>query len=177
MMGLPCMSAASFPPDSAYLSACSRDQSKGLGAYSPESGIAITLPARSSVPILALLLNKGTKMTAGLVIFCPGLAVAVPAPRVVAFPLQSLSCGDIRRRLNSPCVVTRAEERLILALQVFVGLDGPELGGELFKLGPALRDDHANRLVDLEPHRHQLAGEFPAHAETRACPVGFDYAL
>jgi len=62
--------------------------------------------ARSLVPLLVLLLNKGTKMAAGLMIVCPGLAVAVPAPRVVAFPLQSLSCGDIRRRLNSPCVVT-----------------------------------------------------------------------
>lgn len=39
MMGLPFMSAASAPPDATYLSACSRDQSHGLGAYSPESGM------------------------------------------------------------------------------------------------------------------------------------------
>src|SRR5271168_5543511 len=43
MMGLPFISAASDPPDSAYLSACSRDQSQGLGAYSPVSGIPTTL--------------------------------------------------------------------------------------------------------------------------------------
>jgi hypothetical protein len=65
----------------------------------------------------------------------------------------------------------------MLALQIFIRLDAPEFRGELFKLGSALRDDHADRLVDLESHRRVFAGEFPAHAETRACPVGFDYAL
>src|SRR6201992_500791 len=43
MMGLPFMSAASAPPDSAYLSACSRDQSQGDGSYSPGSGMSTTL--------------------------------------------------------------------------------------------------------------------------------------
>src|SRR5277367_4043806 len=43
MMGMPFISAASAPPDSAYLSACSRDQSHGLGAYSPSSGMTNTL--------------------------------------------------------------------------------------------------------------------------------------
>ena len=65
----------------------------------------------------------------------------------------------------------------MLALQIFIGLDKPEFRDEFFELAPALRDDHADRLVDLESHRHQFAGEFPAHAETRTCPVGFDYAL
>jgi hypothetical protein len=65
----------------------------------------------------------------------------------------------------------------MLALQIFIRLDAPEFRGELFKLGSALWDDHADRLIELESHRHQFAGEFPAHAETRACLVGFDYAL
>src|ERR1700742_1191417 len=65
----------------------------------------------------------------------------------------------------------------MLAVQIAIGLDGPEFGDELLELGPALRNDHADRLVDLESHRCQLAGEFPAHAETRACPVGLDDAL
>src|ERR1700733_15339626 len=43
MMGLPFISAASAPPDSAYLSACSRDQSQGDGSYSPVSGMSTTL--------------------------------------------------------------------------------------------------------------------------------------
>src|ERR1700733_7044048 len=51
MMGMPFMSAASAPPDSAYLSACSRDQSQGLGSYSPVSGMFTTLgPGRVWVP-------------------------------------------------------------------------------------------------------------------------------
>src|SRR6185437_6138876 len=48
IIGLPFMSAASDPPDSAYLSACSRDQSHGDGAYSPSSGMSPTLGARPS---------------------------------------------------------------------------------------------------------------------------------
>jgi hypothetical protein len=81
-------------------------QFKGLGAYSPESGMPITSRPQSLLPRLVLLLNKGTKMAAGLVIRCAGLTVAVSAFRVVAFPLQSLSRGDVRRCMNSPCVVT-----------------------------------------------------------------------
>src|ERR1700756_5905024 len=46
MTGLPCNSVPSVPPDSMYLSACSRDQSTGLGTYSPSSGIPPTLRAR-----------------------------------------------------------------------------------------------------------------------------------
>src|SRR5271156_6084478 len=116
-------------------------------------------------------------MTASLVIRCSGLAVDVSGPRVVALPLHSLSRGGGRRCPHLPFPVTWGKERLMLALQNFVRFDAPEFGCELFKLGSALRDDHADRLVDLESHRHQFAGEFPAHAETRACPVGFDYAL
>src|ERR1700739_4630255 len=63
------------------------------------------------------------------------------------------------------------------AVQIFIRLDTPKFRGELFQLGSALRDDHADGLVDLESHRHQFAGEIPIHAETRACPVSFDYAL
>ena len=44
-------------------------------------------------------------MTASLVIWCPGLAVDVSAPRVVALPLHSLSRGDVRRRLGLPDLV------------------------------------------------------------------------
>jgi hypothetical protein len=62
MIGLPFMSAASAPPDSACLSACSRDQSLGLGADSPVSGIATTLRPRSNpavlLPLVMLWLNK-----------------------------------------------------------------------------------------------------------------------
>lgn len=36
---LSCSCVPSVPPDFIYVSACSRDQSSGLGAYSPESGI------------------------------------------------------------------------------------------------------------------------------------------
>ncbi|CKV43089.1 Uncharacterised protein [Mycobacterium tuberculosis] len=39
MTGFPCSCVPSVPPDFIYVSACSRDQSSGLGAYSPESGI------------------------------------------------------------------------------------------------------------------------------------------
>src|SRR6202035_1577415 len=116
-------------------------------------------------------------MTASLMIRCPGLAVSVSASRIVAVPLRLLSRGDPRCSLVPICRATFAKKQLMLPLQIFVRLDAPEFGGELFKLGSALRDDHADRLVDLEPHRHQFAGEFPAHAETRACPVSFDYAL
>src|SRR5271163_3436495 len=116
-------------------------------------------------------------MTTSLVIRCPGLAVDVSAPRVVALPLHPLSCGDCRRCPHLPFHVTWTKKRLMLALQIFVRFDAPEFGCELFKLGSALRDDHADRLVDLESHRHQFAGEFPAHAETRTCPVSFDDAL
>src|SRR5277367_2297557 len=116
-------------------------------------------------------------MTASLVILCPGLAVDVSAPRVVALPLHWLSRGDGRRCLGLPFHVTWAKERLMLAMQIFVRVDAPEFGCEVFKFGSALRDDHADRLVDLESHRHQFAGEFPAHAEThlpsqfRLCPL------
>ena len=65
----------------------------------------------------------------------------------------------------------------MLALQILIRLDKPELRDELFKFGSPLRDDHADRLVDLESHRHQFAGEFPAHTETRTSPIRFDYAL
>src|SRR5271156_191251 len=116
-------------------------------------------------------------MTASLVIRCPGLAVDVSAPRVVALPLHWLPRGEGRRCLGLPFHVTWAKERLMLAMQIFVRLDGPEFGCEVFKFGSALRDDHADRLVNLESHRHQFAGEFPVHAETRTCPVSFDYAL
>src|SRR5271156_1141915 len=116
-------------------------------------------------------------MTASLVIRCPGLAVGVSASRVVALPLHLLSRGDPRYLLDLFCRVTRAKKELMLALQIFIRLDVPEFRGELFELGATLRDDHADRLVDLESHRHQFAGEFPAHAETRTCPVSFDYAL
>src|ERR1700728_2756628 len=116
-------------------------------------------------------------MTASLMISCPGLAVSVSASRIVAVPLGLQSRGDSRCSLELICRATFAKKQLMLPLQIFVRLDAPEFGGELFKLGPALRDDHADRLVDLESHRHQFAGEFPAHAETRACPVGFDDAF
>src|SRR5580693_2407904 len=108
-------------------------------------------------------------MTASLMIRCPSLAVDVSAPRVVGLPLHSLSRGDGRRCPPLPFHVTWAKKSLMLALQIFVRFDAPEFGCELFKLGSALRDDHADRLVDLESYRHQFAGEFPAHAETRAC--------
>src|SRR3984885_9340041 len=116
-------------------------------------------------------------MTASLMIWCPGLAVSVSASRIVAVPLRLQSRGDPRCSLEPICRATFAKKQLMLALQIFVRLDAPEFRGELFKLGSALRDDHADRLVDLESHRHHFAGEFPAHAETCACPVGFDYAL
>src|ERR1700761_2047440 len=124
-----------------------------------------------------LCLNKWTKMTASLVIRCPGIAIDVSAPRVVALPLHSLSRGDGRRCIGLPFHVTRAKERLVLAQQIFVRVELPEFGCEVFKLGSALRDDHADWLVALESHWHQFAGEFPVHAETRACPVSFDDAL
>ncbi len=38
----------------------------------------------------------------------------------------------------------------MLAAQIFIGFDVPQFGSELFELGPALRDNHADRLVDLE---------------------------
>ena len=116
-------------------------------------------------------------MTASLVIGCPGFAVGVSASVVVAFPLHLLSRGAPRYLLDLLCRVTGAKKKLMLALQIFIGLDGPKFGGELLELGSALRDDHADRLVDLESHRHQFASEFLAHAETCACPVCFDYAL
>src|ERR1700722_6024489 len=116
-------------------------------------------------------------MTSSLVIRCPGLAVDVSAPRVVALPLHWLSRGDGRCCPGLSFHVTWVKERLVLAIQILVGVDAPEFGCEVFKFGSALRDDHAHRLVDLETHRHQFAGEFPVHAETRTCPVSFDYAL
>src|ERR1700722_13153307 len=48
------------------------------------------------LPLPMLRLNKGTKTAASLVIRCSGLAVGVPASRVVALPLHSLSRGDPR---------------------------------------------------------------------------------
>src|SRR5689334_13308694 len=116
-------------------------------------------------------------MTASLVVRCPGLAVDVLATCVIALPLNWLSRSDRGRCLGLPFHVTRAKERLVLAIQVFVRLEAPEFGCEVFKFGSALRNDHADGLVDFESHRHQFAGEFPAHTETSAGPVGFDYAL
>src|ERR1700746_833603 len=113
-------------------------------------------------------------MTASLVIRCPGLTVDVSASRVVALPLHSLSRGAPRHLLDLLCHITRAKKELMLALQIFIGLDAPEFRGELLKLASALRNDHADRLVDLESHRYQFAGEFPAHTETPACPIGFE---
>lgn len=55
--------------------------------------------------VLVLWLNKRTKMTTSLVIFCPGLAVDVSTPRVVALPLDSFSRGDVRCCLDSPDLV------------------------------------------------------------------------
>jgi hypothetical protein len=46
------------------------------------------------LPLLIVLLNKWTEMTAGLVIRCAGLAVAVSALRVVALPVHALSRGE-----------------------------------------------------------------------------------
>src|ERR1700744_529275 len=116
-------------------------------------------------------------MSASLVIRRPGLTVDVSAPRVVALPLHWLSRGHGRRCLGLPFHITWAKERLVLAMQIFVSVEAPKFGCEVFKLGPALWDDHADRLVDLQTHRHQFAGELPVHAENRACPVSFDYAL
>src|ERR1700760_3046412 len=105
-------------------------------------------------------------MTASLVIRCPGLAVGVVASRVVALPFHWLSRGDPRYLFDLFCRVTRAKKKFMLALQIFIRLYVPEFRCELFELGSTLRDDHADRLVDLESHRHQFAGQFPAHAET-----------
>src|ERR1700739_2199222 len=88
-------------------------------------------------------------MTASLVIWCPGLAVSVAAVRIVAVPLRLLSRGDPRCSLVRICRATFAKKQLMLSLQIFVRLDAPEFGGELFKLGSALRDDHADPLLDL----------------------------
>jgi hypothetical protein len=66
------------------------------------------IPGPTPAVLLALLtlwLNKWTKMTASLVIFCPGLAVDVSTLRVVALPLDSFSRGDVRRCLDSPDLV------------------------------------------------------------------------
>jgi hypothetical protein len=53
-----------------------------------------------------LWLNKRTKMTASLVIRCPGLAVSVSASRVVGLPLRLLSRGDPRCLLGLTCRAT-----------------------------------------------------------------------
>ena len=45
-------------------------------------------------------------MTASLVIRCPGLAIGVPASRVVALPLHSLSRGDPGYLLDLLCRIT-----------------------------------------------------------------------
>src|ERR1700742_5328864 len=115
-------------------------------------------------------------MTASLVIGCPGLAVDVSSPRVVALPLHWLSRGNGRRRLGLPFHVPWAKERLVLAIQIFVRVEAPEFGCEVFKFGSALRDDHAERLVDLETHRQRFPGGPPDHRETRTRPVSFYYA-
>ncbi len=57
-------------------------------------------------PLLVLLLNKWTKMTASLVIVRPGLAVGMAAPRLVALPRHSLSRGGVHRYLDLPYLVT-----------------------------------------------------------------------
>ena len=141
------------------------------------AGAGLDLERGVLLLLLILWLNKRTQMTASLVIRRPGIAVGVSASRVVALPLHSLSRCDPLHLLDLLCHVTRAKKELVLALQIFIRLDRPEFRGELFQLGSALRHDHADRLVDLESHRHQFAGDFPTHAETRACPVGFDYAF
>src|ERR1700739_3196333 len=97
-------------------------------------------------------------MTASLVIRCPGLTVDVSASRVVALPLHSLSRGAPRPLLDLLCHVTRAKKGLMLALQIFIGLDAPEFRGELLKLASALRNDHADRLPAPETHPDHFSG-------------------
>src|ERR1700678_3583020 len=99
-------------------------------------------------------------MTASLMIRCPSLAVDVSAPRVGGLPLTSLSRGDGRRCPHLPFHVAWAKKTLMLALQIFVRFDAPEFGCELFKLGSALRDDHADRLVGPEFLLHEFWGGF-----------------
>ena len=55
--------------------------------------------------LLTLWLNERTKMTSSLVIFCPGFAVYVSTPRVVALPRNSFSRSDVGRCLDSPDLV------------------------------------------------------------------------
>src|ERR1700722_16537531 len=105
-------------------------------------------------------------MTSSLVIRCPGLAVDVSAPRVVALPLHRLSRGDGRRCPGLSFHVTWAKERLVLAIQILVGVDAPEFGCEVFKFGSALRDDHAHRLVRRQKDPQQVAGGFSVSCET-----------
>jgi hypothetical protein len=85
------------------------------------------------------LLHKGTKVTASLVIRCPGLAVGVSAPQIVTLPLHWLSRGRPPRLFDLLCRAAGAEKELVLALQLFVRLDMPELGRERFELGSARR--------------------------------------
>src|ERR1700745_4326277 len=97
-------------------------------------------------------------MTASLMIWCPGLAVPVSALRIVAVPLRLLSRRHPRCSLVRICRATFAKKQLMLSLQMFVRLDAPEFGGELFKLGSALRDDHADRLPALATQPQHFSG-------------------
>src|ERR1700757_2113745 len=99
-------------------------------------------------------------MTASLMIRCPGLAVSVSASRIVAVPLGLQSRGDPLCSLELTCSATFAKKQLVLPLQIFVRLDAPEFGGELFKLGSALRDDHADRLPPLPYPPPHFSGGF-----------------
>src|ERR1700733_13178860 len=69
---------------------------------------SIPLRRRRSLRLTLLLLwlRKGTTAAASRVIRRSGLAVGVPASRVVALPLHSLSRGDPRYLLDLLCRVT-----------------------------------------------------------------------
>lgn len=113
-----------------------------------------------------LVWNEAAKVAACLVVVCSGLAIAVSAAGVLALPRHALVPGVLRFALFTSQRATGAQKVLVLAVQLIVSLNGHKFGGELFEFAAALWDDHADRLIDFESHRHEFTGEFRIHAET-----------
>lgn len=99
---------------------------------------------------------------------CSGfaIAIAVPAAGVVAFPWDSLVPGVLGFLRFTSQRVTGARKEPVLAVQLIFSLNGHKFGRELLEFAAALWDDHADRLIDFESHRHEFTDEFPIHADT-----------